>query len=74
MPECSFMRGYFRYLLPEETVDIEVKVKMMRGIHMFRRDHTTQVMSCKPWSSRFCPYPSLIMKMQNLPGIRRQTQ
>ena len=45
-------------------MDVEVKVKMMRGIHTFRRDCTTQVISCKPWSPRLCPYPSLIKKMQ----------
>ena len=25
MPDCNFMHGYFRWLLPEETVDVEVK-------------------------------------------------
>ena len=64
MPECNFVHGYFRCLLPEETMDMEVKVKMMRGINMFRRDHTTQVISCKPWSPRLHPYPSLIRTMQ----------
>ena len=64
MPECNFVRGYFRCLFPEATMDMEVKVKMMRGIHTFRRDCSTQVISCKPWSPRLCPYPSLIRKMQ----------
>ena len=47
-PECNFLHGYFRHLLPIETVDVEVKVKMMRGIHTFRRDQTTQVITCNP--------------------------
>ena len=64
MPECNFMHGYFRCLLPEQTADVEVKVKTMRGIHTFRRDCTTQVISCKPWSPRLSPYLSLIKKMQ----------
>ena len=64
MPEYNFMHGYFRCLLPEETVDVEVKVRTMRGIHTFRRDHTTQVISCKPWSPQLHPYTSLIKKMQ----------
>ena len=63
MPECNFVHVYFRCLLPEETMDMEVKVKTMRGIHTFRRDCTTQVLSCKPWSPRLHPYPSLIRKM-----------
>ena len=64
MPECNFMHGYFRCLLLEETMDVEVKVKAMRGIHTFRRDCTTQVISCKLWSPRLHPYQSLIRKMQ----------
>ena len=63
-PECNFLYGYFRCLLPLETVDTEVKVKMMRGIHTFRRDRTTQVISCNPWCTRLHPYPSLIQKMK----------
>ena len=63
-PECNFMHGYFRCLLPEETMDVEVRVKMIRGIHTFRRDHTTQIISCNPWSLWLHPYPSLIRKMK----------
>ena len=63
MPECNFVHGYFRCLLLEGTMDVEVKVKMIRSIHTFRRDHTIQVISCKPWSPRLCPHPSLIRKM-----------
>ena len=63
-PECNFLHGYFRCLLPIETMEVEVKVKTIRGIHTFRRDKTTQVISCNPWSTRLCPYQSLIRKMK----------
>ena len=63
-PECNFQHGYFRCLLPLETVDVEVKVKTMRGIHTFRRDITSQIILCNPWSTRLCPYLSLIRKMK----------
>ena len=36
----------------------------MRGIHIFRRDCTTQIIMCKPLSPRLCPYSSLAQKMQ----------
>ena len=55
---------YCRCLLPLETVDVEVKLKKMRGIYMSRRDRTTQVISCNAWSTRLHPYPSLIRKMK----------
>ena len=63
-PECKLMHGYFRCLLLEETGDVEMKVKMMRGTHTFRRNHTSQFISCKLWSPRLHPYPSRIKKMQ----------
>ena len=63
-PECNILHRYFRCLLPIETVDVEVKIKTMRGIHTFRRDCTTKVISCNPWIPRLCPHPSLIRKMK----------
>ena len=56
-PKCNLLNGYFRCLLPLETVDIEVKVKMMRGIHTFKRDRTTEVITCNPWSTSLHPTP-----------------
>ena len=51
--------NYFQCLLPEETIDVEVKITSMRGIQAFRRDCTTQIIKCKPWSPRLHQYPSL---------------
>ena len=63
-PECNFLNRYFRCLLPVEMVDVEVKVKMMQGIHTFQRDRASQIIKCNPWSTRLHPYPSLIWKMK----------
>ena len=63
-PECNFLHGYFRCLLPAEMVDVEVEVKIMHGIHMFWRDRTSQIIKYNPWSARLHPYPSLIQKMK----------
>ena len=78
IPKYNFLNGYFRCPLPSETVDVEVKVKMMRGIHMFRRDRTM----CNTWSTRLHPYPTFIRKMKTYlelegklcPKPRLQTQ
>ena len=72
MPEYNFEHEYFRYLLQEETIDVEVKVKTMKGIHTFRRDCTTQIISCKPWSPRLQPYPSLVRRMQTYLELKGQ--
>ena len=38
--------------------------KNNEGIHTFKRDCTTQVTSCRPWSSQLCPFSSLMKKMK----------
>ena len=43
---------------------MEVKVKTMQGIHTFRRDRKSKVITCIPWSTRLHPYPYLIQKMK----------
>ena len=52
-----------------KTVDAEVKVKTMHGIYMFRRDRTSQVIECNPWSTILHPYPSLVKKMGTYLGL-----
>ena len=49
-----------------------MKVKTMKNIHTFRKDHTTQVISCKPWTSRLHPYPSLVRKVQTYLELKDQ--
>ena len=63
-PECNFLHGFFRCRLLVEVVDIEVKITSMQGMHIFRRDRTTQLMKCTPWSTRLCPHPTIIKKMK----------
>ena len=63
-PECNFLHGYFRCQLPVEVVDVEVKITSMQGTHIFRRDRTTQLIKCTPWSSRLCSHPTIIKKMR----------
>ena len=60
----QLLHGYFRCQLPVEMVDMEVKVKTMQGIYTFRRDRTSQVIKCNPWSTKLHPYPSLIWKLK----------
>ena len=63
-PECNFLHGYLKCLLPMETVDMELKVKMMQSIHTIRQDRTSQVIKYNPCSTRLCLYPSLVRKMK----------
>ena len=54
----------FRYKLPVEVVDVEVKITSMQGTHIFRRDRTTQLIKCTPWSTRLHLHPTIIKKMR----------
>ena len=63
-PECNFLHGFFRCHLPIEAVDIEVKITSMQGTHVFRRDRTSQLIKCTPWSTRLCPYTTIIKEMR----------
>ena len=70
-PECNFLHRYFRCLQPIETVDVEVKIKMMRGIHTFRRDQTTQVI-LQPLEYKTPSLPILDKKDEIIFRTRRQ--
>ena len=62
--KCNFLHGFFRYQLPVETVDVEVKITSVQGIHTFRRDRMCQIIKCNPWITRLHPHPTLIKKMR----------
>ena len=50
--------------LPMEVVDVEVKVMSMQGTHIFKRDRTTQLTKCIPWTTKIHPHSNIIKKMK----------
>ena len=64
LPECNFLHGFFRCKLPVEVVVVEVKLMSMQGMHIFRRDRTTQLIKCTPWTMKLCPHPTIVKKMK----------
>ena len=63
-PECNFLHGYFRCILPVEVVDVEFKVMSMQGTHIFRRDQMTQLVRCITCTPNLCPHLNMIKKMK----------
>ena len=61
-PEFNILYSFFRCKLLIEVVDVEVKITSMQGTHIFRRDWTTQLIKCTPWSTRLHPHPQLSRK------------
>ena len=37
-PVCNFMLGFVKCELPEDTVDIEVKIRTPQGTHTLKED------------------------------------
>ena len=46
------------------VLQVPVKITSMQGTHIFRRDWTTQLIKCTPWSTRLHPHPIIIKKMK----------
>ena len=63
-PECNFLHGFFRCKLPVEVVDVEVKVTSMQGMHIFKRDRTTQLIRCVPWTTKLHLHPNIVKKIK----------
>ena len=63
-PECNFLHRFFRCKLLVEVVDVEVKITSMQGMHISKRDQTTQLIKCTPWGTELCPHPTIIKKMK----------
>ena len=63
-PKCNFLHGFFRCHLLVEMVGVKVRITLLQGIHMLRRDRTCQVIRCNPWSTRPHPHPTIIKKMK----------
>ena len=59
----QLLHSFFRCKLPIEVVDMEVKITSMQGMHIFRRDRTTQLIKCTPWSMRLCLHLTIIKKL-----------
>ena len=51
---------------------MEVTVWTMKGIYMSKRNHSTQIISCKPWPSQLCPCQSLARKMKTYFELKDQ--
>ena len=71
-PECN--SGFFRCNLPVEVVDVEVKVTSMQGMHIFKRDRTTQLISCVPWTTKHHPHPNIMKKMKTFLEVENKME
>ena len=56
-----------------DTVDVELTVRMVKGIYTYRKDHTAKSTVFLPWSMTVIPFPSLQRKIQAYRDQNKQT-
>ena len=50
--------------LPMDTIDVELTIRMVKGIYTYRKDHMAESMVFSPWSRTMIPFPLLQRKIQ----------
>ena len=63
-PICDFIFGSICTGLLTDVVDMELMVRMVKGIYTYRKGHTAESMVFSPWSKTIIPVPSLRRKIQ----------
>ena len=58
-PVCDFIFGSICTSLPVDTVDVELTIRMVKGIYTYRKDHMAESMVFLPCSKTVIPFPSL---------------
>ena len=62
-PTCDLVLGYLRCNLLNDTIDIDLKIHTLRGIHTCKKDRSSHINRYSPWGSEITPFPSLKKKM-----------
>ena len=60
---CNFLFQCFSCNLPEDTIDVNLKVHTLWGIHVDKKDRSTQVIKCSPQGTEVKPFLSPQRKM-----------
>ena len=60
---CDLISGILTSSLPEDTIDVDLKVHTLWGIHTYKKDRGTQVVKCSSWGTEVNPFQSLQRKM-----------
>ena len=58
-PVYNFIFGSIHMSLPMDTVDVELTIRMVKGIYTYCKDHTMESTIFSPWSKTVIPFPSL---------------
>ena len=73
-PQCNFFYGYFQFALPKNTIDVEVTMETLGGIHNIRKYHSMQSITCSPWGIQVKLFPLLLIKMETFMDEKRRIE
>ena len=61
--QCDLMYGFLKCALPEDTIDVDLKVCMLKGIYTFKKDYKSQTSKSSLCRAEVQPYPTLRKRM-----------
>ena len=71
---CDFIFRSIRTCSPTDMVNIDSTVRTVRGIYMYRKDHTVESTIFTLWSKKVIPFPHLDEKYKHLRMTKDRTQ
>ena len=57
-------KGFLKFVIPEDTMTVDMEVMTLKGIHIFRQDKHSNEKTFIPWSDHNKP-PSSLFKETN---------
>ena len=61
--KCDLEHGFLKCALPEDTINVDLTVCTLKGIHTFKKDYKSQTSKCSLWGAEVNPCPTLRNKM-----------
>ena len=71
-PVCNFIFSSICTCLLTDMADMELTIRMVKGIYTYCKDHTTDSTVFSLWSKTIIPFPSLRWKIQAYKNNARQ--
>ena len=72
-PICDFIFGSIWTGLTTDIAEVELMVRMVKGIYTYGKDHMAESMVFSPWSRTVMPFPTLQRKIQAYQDENKQT-
>ena len=61
-------KGFLKFVIPEDTMTIDMEVMTLKGIHIFRQDRHSNEKTFIPWSDHSKPPSSFLKRLRDTQG------